>query len=135
MPHRIPIMTNTLTTILEGTILATLVAWQSMLALISDKDWDRLLGENGFKVALLPGLVVVWGTSERRLANERRDKAVHHRELVDALAAKERKEDENTERLAAINIEQIKAQGLVINEIKDLRREFRDLATELKTKS
>ena len=128
-------MTSTLTTILEGTILATLVAWQSMLAFLSDETWNRLLGENGFKVALLLGLVVVWGTSERRLANERRDKAVHHRELVDALAAKERKEDENTERLTALTIEQIKAQGLVINEIKDLRREFSDLATELKTKS
>lgn len=56
-------MTNTLTTIFEGTTRATLIAWQSMLDILSDKDWDRLMGEHGFKVALLLGLGVVWATS------------------------------------------------------------------------
>ena len=59
--------------------------------LFTDKDWERLLGESGFKAALIIGIVTVWATSKK----VERDR---HREIVRIVETKDQIIKEKDER-------------------------------------
>lgn len=81
--------------ILEFTswVAITIGHWSMIYAvteLFSDKDWERLLGESGFKAALIVGIVTVWATNikfqrehrrEVRQALEDKDRIIEEKDL------------------------------------------------------
>lgn len=120
-------MTERLQAITEFAVLLTLPVYQAIASIsdfFSDKDLNLLLGENGFKVALLIGLIVVWGVSERREAVNRRDREKHHAEML-SLQAK------NFDQIMAIVAESIKGSAKVCGAIERFDANSQRLAIEV----
>jgi hypothetical protein len=107
MPLRI--LSSTVSLVFEYMLIGMVAAYHAALAItevITEKDWARLLGEDGFKAALLIGLVVVWGTSEK-------SKNQRHKELVEALAARDIEDKRRIDQFIDLSAETIKAQAKV----------------------
>ena len=105
MPHRI--LTHPVSIAIEAMFIGFVAAWHGCVAVtefISEKDWGRLLGEDGFKAALLIGLAAVWCRSEK-------GKEQRHTEMVSALAARDRKDDARIEQFIQLSAETIKGQA------------------------
>lgn len=122
MPHRI--LASDISLAVETILLGIVAGWHGMLAVtefISEKDWARLLGEDGFKAALLIGLAVVWCRAEK--AKDQR-----HKELVTALAARDTKDEARMEQFVNLSAESIKAQAKVVGAIEAFDKNSQRLA-------
>ena len=110
MPHRLALTTGE--SLLAGIFYCAALIQQGLAALLdffSEKDWDRLLGPHGVAVVCLIALVVQWNTG--RVAERNRDRRANvdrqatedrHKETVALMAS-------NADKLAALNVESIKA--------------------------
>jgi hypothetical protein len=126
MPHRI--LASPVSLFIETVLLGVVAGWHGTLAItefISEKDWSRLLGEDGFKAALLIGLAVVWSRAEK--AKDQR-----HRELVVALVDRDEKDAVRTQQFIDLSAEAIKAHAHVVVAIKSFDSNSQRLAIEIK---
>lgn len=126
MPHRI--LSSAFSLAVETIILGFVAGWHATLAVtefISEKDWARLLGEDGFKAALLIGLAIVWARAEK--AKDQR-----HKELVEALAARDAADTKRVDQFISLSAEAIKAQAKVVGAIEAFDKNSQRLAIEVK---
>jgi hypothetical protein len=125
MPHRI--LATTFSLAVETVLLGIVAGWHAALAVtefISEKDWSRLLGEDGFKAALLIGLAVVWSRAEK-------SKDLRHKELVSALAARDLEDHKRIGQFIDLSAEAIKAQAKVVGAIEAFDRNSQLLAIRI----
>jgi hypothetical protein len=122
MPHRFDQFAP-LAYMLEATLLGLAagykVAETTMLAL-TDQDWSKLLGPQGFTVGLIFAVIVLWGNGIVRERNEtkRREKEeasrdARHKETLGL-------QRENSEKLMNLSVESIKAKGLMVSAFNNL---------------
>jgi hypothetical protein len=127
MPIRYIIQSQTFQNILEGSMLSML----SIVAIISEADWARILGPHGVAVCAILGLAIVWGSGLRKdkREDERRAKEESSREARHAESIRLQKE--NADKLIEITVENIKAAGKVTQAITSMDRTIQHLSNEL----
>jgi hypothetical protein len=132
-------------TILEGILVCGLAIWKTSSAVflaITDHDWSRLLGPQGFTVGLIFAVVVLWsnGVLDRR-AKEKREAAAQVKEdarrEAEERAREKRHADlvttnrDNAESLKALTVECVKAIGKNTNATEKMDRNIQLLTVEL----
>jgi hypothetical protein len=116
MPHRFEQL-SPLVYLVEAALLGLAagykVAEATCLAL-TEQDWSKLLGPQGFTVGLILAVIVLWGNGIARERNEtkRREKEeasreARHKETI-------RLQRENSEKLMNLSVEAIKAKGMMV---------------------
>jgi len=116
MPHRFDQL-SPLVYLVEAALLGLAagykVAEATCLAL-TEQDWSKLLGPQGFTVGLILAVIVLWGNGIARERNEtkRREKEEASREARhrETLALQR----ENSEKLMNLSVEAIKAKGMMV---------------------
>ena len=87
---------------------------------LTEQDWSKLLGPQGFTVGLIFAVIVLWGNGIVRERNEtkRREKEEASREARhrETLALQR----ENSEKLMSLSVEGIKAKGMMVSAFNNL---------------
>jgi hypothetical protein len=126
MPHRFEQL-SPLVYLVEAALLGLAagykVAEATCLAL-TEQDWSKLLGPQGFTVGLILAVIVLWGNGIARERNEtkRREKEeasrdARHKETL-------RLQRENSEKLMNLSVEAIKAKGMMVAAFNNLVEEL-----------
>jgi len=126
MPHRFEQL-SPLVYLIEAALLGLAagykVAEATCLAL-TEQDWSKLLGPQGFTVGLIFAVIVLWGNGIVRERNEtkRREKEeasreARHRETLGL-------QRENSEKLMQLSVEAIKAKGMMVAAFNNLVEEL-----------
>jgi hypothetical protein len=126
MPHRFEQL-SPLVYLVEAALLGLAagykVAEATCLAL-TEQDWSKLLGPQGFTVGLIFAVIVLWGNGIVRERNEtkRREKEeasreARHRETLGL-------QRENSEKLMQLSVEAIKAKGMMVAAFNNLVEEL-----------
>jgi hypothetical protein len=116
MPHRFEQL-SPLVYLVEAALLGLAagykVAEATCLAL-TEQDWSKLLGPQGFTVGLILAVIVLWGNGIARERNEtkRREKEEASREARHKETL--RLQRENSEKLMNLSVEAIKAKGMMV---------------------
>jgi hypothetical protein len=116
MPHRFEQL-SPLVYLIEAALLGLAagykVAEATCLAL-TEQDWSKLLGPQGFTVGLILAVIVLWGNGIARERNEtkRREKEEASREARHKETL--RLQRENSEKLMNLSVEAIKAKGMMV---------------------
>ncbi len=124
---------------IEGTMLLIF----SVVALISEQDWGRLLGPHGVAVAALMAVVALWlgNIRDKRILREdleSRERREENRRAVEEASREKRHTEsiriqrENADKLIALTVENIKAAAHVTASIESVDRTIQTLADELK---
>ena len=111
MPHRIPLVTQTLGFIFEAIALGFLTVWQGLSAiasLISNEDWDRITGPHGVAFVACAACLVLW------LNAVNRDRKEDKRRIAED-AAKERRHEDS---IRALNLYSEKVMGIAVDTAK-----------------
>ena len=116
MPHRLFNDTFPFATIFEAIILGLGAGYkigESIYLAISEQDWQRLLGPQGFTVGLILAVLVLWGNGvvrekkeRKRREDEEKSREARHKESIGL-------QRENSEKLMAITVESIMAKGMM----------------------
>jgi hypothetical protein len=126
MPHRFEQL-SPLVYLVEAALLGLAagykVAEATCLAL-TEQDWSKLLGPQGFTVGLILAVIVLWGNGIARERNEtkRREKEEASREArhKETLSLQR----ENSEKLMNLSVEAIKAKGMMVAAFNNLVEEL-----------
>jgi hypothetical protein len=137
MPHRFEQL-SPLVYLIEAALLGLAagykVAEATCLAL-TEQDWSKLLGPQGFTVGLILAVIVLWGNGIARERNEtkRREKEesneTKRREKEEASREARHRETlalqrENSEKLMNLSVEAIKAKGMMVAAFNNLVEEL-----------
>jgi hypothetical protein len=126
MPHRFEQL-SPLVYLVEAALLGLAagykVAEATCLAL-TEQDWSKLLGPQGFTVGLILAVIVLWGNGIARERNEtkRREKEEASREARHKETL--RLQRENSEKLMNLSVEAIKAKGMMVAAFNNLVEEL-----------
>ena len=126
MPHRFEQL-SPLVYLVEAALLGIAagykVAEATCLAL-TEQDWSKLLGPQGFTVGLILAVIVLWGNGIARERNEtkRREKEEASREARHKETL--RLQRENSEKLMNLSVEAIKAKGMMVAAFNNLVEEL-----------
>jgi hypothetical protein len=126
MPHRFEQL-SPLVYLIEAALLGLAagykVAEATCLAL-TEQDWSKLLGPQGFTVGLILAVIVLWGNGIARERNEtkRREKEEASREARHKETL--RLQRENSEKLMNLSVEAIKAKGMMVAAFNNLVEEL-----------
>lgn len=117
--HTLPFLAYAVEALLLGAIGGYKLT-QAIILGITEQDWTRLLGPQGFTVGLILAVIVLWGNGLMREKNEnkRREKEEAKREArhVETIGLQR----ENSDKLMALTVESIKAQGMSASAISRL---------------
>lgn len=146
MPYRQIEIQATVSHVLEGVTLGSLLLWQGTKAVvlaITEQDWGRIMGPNGVAVVSILAVIVLWGalltyihrTGKRE--EKRRKEELEAREADDA--ARERRHKEvmdlqarHAEVLTELTTQSIRASIQGTAAIETLARNVRNLTIEIK---
>jgi hypothetical protein len=128
-------------TIPADTLALASVFTASITGWLSDKDWERIVGPfGGLVVSLLMLLVLIRHSSARikrddeRAAHDREEREKCHQEAMKIQRELGKRLDSQGEKLMAITVESIKAQGKATVAIESVDRTMQHLTAEWERK-
>lgn len=142
MPHRFHAISYILATATEGLTLGLAAVLASLNAIIDEESWDRMTGKHGALFVMAIALLIFWNSNRlREKRGAQRELIMEEREIqrrAEEEAARERENEardrrhkeamdmqhRNSEQLAALTAEGIKAQLLTAQALKDVKREL-----------
>jgi len=134
MPHRVQFLSTVMSHTVEGLLLASIAianGGQFVMSLISDADWSKFRGPDGFLLGAIIAVAVLWNSGRVREKNEatRRDKEELARENRHAQLVATNKD--NADSLMKLTVESILAQGKATRAVEAMDSNIQRLTHEL----
>lgn len=132
MPHRIQALHMTCVSIIEGTALSILAAYQLAVGLIDADSWAKITGQHGTLFILSIGVIVLWNAGRVREANAAKRDVLADQKSERQHAETLNLQKENSEKLMALQAESIVASLKSSNAIEDRNRIVDELVKEIR---
>jgi hypothetical protein len=136
MPHRIPLVTNTVSFFIELITLGLLTIWQGVEtvgSIISEQDWNRITGPHGVAFIACAACMILWGSSVARDRKEDRRRRAEDEARERRHAETIKLQSDNAESLKALTVENAKTNMRVANAIHSLDQSIKTLVLQNET--
>lgn len=121
MPHRLNHISNACLWMIDGAVLA----FTGFVAIVSQMSFDKFTGPDGFLVAAILVVAVLWKNGQSRDKQDAELRERHHIELMEMQKAAHVAHAAAQERIAALTSESILAAFKVAGEMKNLNAELK----------